>query len=93
MTDHNWTLPHVEAHKASSFHRDQVRASEVCGCFYCLAIFPPSEIWQWCDEGDGTEVTAICPHCCIDSVIGSSSGYPITTEFLKRMHNYWFDEP
>jgi len=28
--------------------------------------------------------------CGIDSVIGSASGYPITTEFLESMNRRWF---
>ena len=30
-------------------------------------------------------------YCCIDSVIGDKSGFPITEEFLKTMRDYWFD--
>ena len=26
----------------------------------------------------------------IDSIIGESSGYPITKEFLKKMKKHWF---
>lgn len=32
----------------------------------------------------------MCPHCQIDSVIGDASGLPITNEFLKQMHEKWF---
>ena len=35
--------------------------------------------------------TAVCPYCGIDAVIGESSGYPITAEFLKRMRKRWFE--
>lgn len=92
--------PHIAAHKHSSRHRTEVLASERCGCFYCLAIFEPSEIWDWLDETrhkDGEvisyEPTARCPHCGIDSVIGSASGYPITREFLQTMKSHWFEPP
>jgi len=76
-----------EAHKHSSRHRREIQSSTVCGCFYCLATFPPQEIEQWLNEGDST---ALCPKCTIDSVIGSASGFPITESFLKRMHAVWF---
>ena len=76
----------VAAHEHSSLHRAQVEASEVCGCFYCTAIFPPSAIAEWVDDGK----TALCPKCGIDAVIGSASGYPVTREFLKRMKSFWF---
>lgn len=64
--------------------------SERCGCFYCGVIFEPSEIKNWVDEWEGVGQTALCPHCGIDSVIGAESGYPITEEFLTRMHAHWF---
>ena len=75
-----------QAHKHSSMHRGELEKSELCGCFYCLTTFQPSDIVEWIDGGQ----TALCPKCSVDSVIGSASGYPITREFLQRMHNRWF---
>jgi hypothetical protein len=77
---------HIIAHKHCSIHRGELNRSSLCGCFYCGAIFPPSDIVEWIDD----EQTAICPQCPVDSVIGSASGYPITPEFLQRMHDHWF---
>jgi hypothetical protein len=77
---------HTRAHKHCIRHRAEVLASELCGCFYCLSVFPPDEIAHWIDDGQ----TALCPHCTIDSVIGSASGYPLTVEFLTRMKQHWF---
>lgn len=74
------------AHQRSSDHRAEVLASEVCGCFYCLKTYPPSEISEWVDD----DKTALCPRCGIDAVIGSASGYPLTREFLRDMHSFWF---
>jgi hypothetical protein len=78
---------HIAAHEHCSINRVELERSEICGCFYCTAIFPPDEIHSWIDEGRTSE----CPRCEIDAVIGSASGYPITREFLERMHAYWFD--
>lgn len=78
---------YVEAHKYSSNHKNQLLLDEKCGCFYCLSIFSPDEILEWVRDYSGT---AICPYCGIDSVIGESSGYSITIEFLKKMKEYWF---
>jgi len=86
----------IAAHRYSSNHRESVLASDVCGCFYCLSIFSPSEIEDWVDaRKDETDInesgqTALCPRCGIDSVLGSASGYPITREFLQKMNDYWF---
>ena len=77
---------HVIAHDHCGNHRAELNKSETCGCFYCMESFSPSRISQWIDQ----EQTALCPECEIDSVIGSASGYPITKEFLERMHAHWF---
>lgn len=77
---------YIRAHRHSIRHRAELMASELCGCFYCCAIFPPDQIQIWIDDGQ----TALCPHCPVDSVIGSASSYPITVEFLARMKKHWF---
>lgn len=77
---------HISAHEWSSYHRETLRDSKVCGCFYCLETFSPNEIEHWTDDDE----TALCPKCGIDSVIGSVSGYSIDREFLKKMHDHWF---
>lgn len=79
---------HVGAHRRSSGHRGELERSELCGCFFCLAIFSPAEILEWTDDGQ----TAICPKCGVDTVIGSASDYPVTIEFLQRMKDHWFSE-
>lgn len=76
----------IEAHKHSANHKRELLRSKICGCFFCLKIFSPTEITDWIDDDD----TALCPACSIDAIIGESSGFPITTEFLQRMRDQWF---
>ena len=76
----------IKAHQFSKNNKDTLLKDKVCGCFYCLKIFEPSEIQGWVDENK----TAICPYCGIDSIISESSGLSITEEFLKEMNEYWF---
>ena len=76
------------AHGFSSLHRAQIEASDICGCFYCLAVFPPERIVEWVDS----DRTALCPKCGIDSVVGSESGVPLTPEFLSQMRHHWFEK-
>ena len=82
----------LAAHDLSHNHMEALKADSVCGCFYCLKIFSPSEINDWliADNDCDRLGTAVCPYCCIDSVIGASSGFPITPEFLTRMKERWF---
>jgi len=72
----------IEAHQRSSLNRDEVTASELCGCFYCLAVFGSPEIDEWWDDGR----TAVCPRCGIDSVLPGETN----KEFLLEMYEYWF---
>jgi hypothetical protein len=87
----SFDLPILEAaHKHSIFNEKEVLQSNLCGCFYCMKTFTPSEIKEWIEEDNGTN-TPRCPYCEIDSVIGDRSGYPISDEnFLKAMHKHWF---
>lgn len=83
---------YIEAHKFCSNNMPALRKDSVCGCFYCLKIFNPTEIQDWIigDSPIDKLGTAICPYCGMDSVIGACSGYPITKEFLTKMKNHWF---
>jgi len=77
----------IVAHEYCKNNQESLQGDSVCGCFYCLKIFSPAKITDWItDKKD----TALCPYCGIDSVIGESSGYPITEEFLEKMQKYWF---
>jgi len=91
------------AHKHCFGNRSEMLASQVCGCFYCLTIFPPSDVY-WIEEDEPPlfrdnvlvgshkpEPTAAYTNCDVDSVIGSSSGYPITIDFLTRLRQRWFE--
>lgn len=73
------------AHKHSSKHLDEVNKSKNCGCFYCLEIFPADDIDCYIDDG----MTALCPHCMIDAVIGDAY-CDLTKEFLEKMRHKWF---
>lgn len=82
------TLPdHIMAHSHCIQNYDEILASGQCGCFYCAAVFPSSAVANWVKDKEGQ--TAICPKCGMDAVLGDRSGYRITEELLRRMHQYW----
>jgi len=76
-----------DAHQHSSYHRTEIESSPLCGCFQCLKTFDRHSIRCFVDTGQ----TAVCPFCSTDAVIGSASGFPLTREFLVRMHDRWFN--
>ena len=72
-------------HKKSSL-RKYIEKSKLCGCFYCLRTYPPSEIKEWVGiKGDD----AICPKCGIDSVLGDAA-CKLNVKVLKAMRAHWF---
>ena len=77
----------IDAHRFSINNRDALQRDAVCGCFHCLKIFNTKEISEWISDTSGT---AVCPYCGIDAIIGAYSGYPITYDFLEKMHQHWF---
>ena len=83
-------------HRYSSHNRHLLETVPCAGCFYCRAVFAPSEITDWVDgTPSGPEelddgVTALCPRCGIDSVLPGEAGIAITPELLAQMNDYWF---
>jgi hypothetical protein len=53
-----------------------------------MEIFRPMEIEDYIKDRDG--LTAICPYCSVDAVIGDASGMKMTKKNLKRLHRIWF---
>lgn len=71
-------------------NREEINKSDLVGCYYCLSIFRPDEIWEWIHPGENDEFP-MCPYCGIDSIFGDASGCPVTKDFLQEMNKYWFD--
>ena len=84
-----------KAHYFSNNHKPELEQDSVCGCFYCQRVFHPKEITEWLIEKNPADWrgTAVCPYCDVDAVIGESSGFPITEEFLSAMSECWFGSP
>jgi hypothetical protein len=86
-------VDYAAIHRFSKNHREAILSSKECGCFYCLRVFPPSEIDEWTDGDDsGIGQTAICPKCGIDSVLGSHDIPELSFEILKEMNDEWFEK-
>ena len=83
----------IKAHHFSSGNMPALKKDKLCGCFYCLEVFSPTEITEYLQDDDtliDKDGTALCPYCGVDSIIGQNSGYPITKTFLSKMKKYWF---
>jgi len=78
-------------HKKCSHHKRALLESPLCGCFFCLRVFPPSEITEWVRSyrNDTEKTCALCPHCSIDAVLPSLE-VELTDELLRAMNAHWF---
>lgn len=65
-----------DAHRHSFQNAKELEYSKLCGCFYCLKIYSSKIINEYTEDK-----TAVCPYCGVDSVIGDSSGIPISKSF------------
>lgn len=79
-----------KAQFASFYNRNSIQGSQMAGCFHCESIFTAHEVVDWLDEQYEREASAVCPRCKVSAVIGDAAGYPIETEFLRRMNKRWF---
>src|SRR5262245_8022018 len=79
----------LQAHTHCRRNRAELARSELAGCCYCCRVFPPAGIHEWIDQ----DRTAMCPYCGIDSVVPSTSGFPITPAFMTQMAMHWFNGP
>ena len=86
-----WTLNELKSIHNFSFKNEQsIRASELCGCFYCKGIYPSTDILtvDMIEENDGM-LTASCPICSVDAVLGDAS-VTISAKLLGAMHKLFF---
>ena len=79
------------AGKASFENWDSVMQSQICGCYYCKSIFPPSEISSEDYTQDRNVKTVLSPYCMADAVIGDASGIPINPESLEELYEVMFN--
>ena len=78
------------AGKASFENWESVKASEMCGCYFCKSIFPSTEVGDndWITDRHGR--TVLCPKCGIDAVLGDASGIPIQEDVLEDLYDVKF---
>lgn len=75
-----------DALKHSLRNRGEIERSKRCGCYCCSAVFDAEEIVEWVDSG----MTAVCPRCATDAVIGDASGIAIESNVLNVINKRYF---
>jgi hypothetical protein len=84
-TDSRVPEPYRSAHLHCFANREEIFSSKLCSCFGCMSPFTPTEIWEWHDDG----LTAFCPECQMDTVIGDSTALILDLTFLTTMNELW----
>lgn len=74
----------LKLHSNSIYNSEFCRIANKCGCFYCLSIFPSSEVTEFWDS----QKTAVCPKCGIDSLLFDSQDILLTETLLRQMQTF-----
>ena len=95
----NFESPELDdAWHRTRWNQAEVAISKVCVCLGCETYFMPSRVkWrapkQHSEEMLSAtplgEMTALCPNCGQELVLGDSSGYPIQNpDFVRALADY-----
>ena len=76
--------------KHSSNNEIEILHSKDCSCYFCRQTYSAREVNDWINDERG--VTAICPVCGMDSVIGDACGTPIDKVLLKELNLAFYGE-
>jgi hypothetical protein len=75
----------------SYLNLEEVKKSVLVGCYYCKRVYAAQELGDSdclsCREDMVIEPTVFCKYCGIDSVIGSASGYPVSSSWFLHLMN------
>lgn len=72
--------------KYATSNKEALSNSTNAGCYYCLRIYPASEVAEFLEVED----TAICPYCDIDSVLPDNTPIELNKANLEELQEYWF---
>src|SRR5262245_61383993 len=76
----------TDLHAHTRRNREEIEKSKMCGCCYCLAIFPAVDIIEYVDVDAST---AVCPLCGIDAVVPDAAGQ-VNTSVLRDLCERYF---
>src|SRR5574344_1033254 len=75
----------LEAIKAHASNNEiEIVSSQKCGCFFCRSIYSARKVQDWINDERG--ISAICPECGTDAVIGDASGIDLQKPMLKALN-------
>ena len=78
-----------EVHKHTFANQNEIKKSIKCKCVHCDKTFDKNKIKEWIKDKDG--LTAVCPYCDVDAVIGDASGIIFDDILFKQIKEYFFN--
>lgn len=80
----------IALHSHASNNEIEILKSKTCSCFFCRQSYSARLVNDWINDARG--VTAICPECGMDAVLGDQGGEPIDKALLKEMNLAYYGE-
>lgn len=77
-------------HARASNNEIEILKSKTCSCFFCRQTYSARLVNDWINDARG--VTAICPECGMDAVIGDAGGEAMDKALLKEMNLAYYGE-
>lgn len=72
-------------------NKPDIDKSKICGCYYCLELYPKQDIYEWITDIHD-EPTALCPFCDQPTVLTDIFKPDLDIDFLKTVHDYWYED-
>jgi TPR repeat protein len=80
----------LQLHAHASNNEIEILHSTNCSCFFCRQSYSARSVNDWVNDTRG--VTALCPECGMDAVIGDACGLPLDKTTLKEMNLAFYGE-
>jgi hypothetical protein len=80
----------TQIHNHASNNEIEILHSKTCSCFFCRQTYDARKVNDWINDERG--VTALCPECGMDAVVGDASGLPLDKPTLKEMNLAYYGE-
>lgn len=80
----------IELQKHTHNNEIEILHSKTCSCIFCRQTYDARTVNDWINDEHG--MSAICPECGMDAVIGDNGGEPLDKVTLKELNLAYYGE-
>ena len=80
----------VELQKRTHNNEIEILRSKTCSCLFCRQTYDARKVNDWINDERG--MSAICPECGMDAVVGDNGGEPLDKTTLKEANLAYYGE-